>query len=230
MTVPTPMRSPADCLQIRDLHLLAEFCVLKEGGIAETSDLSAMTAFCAQGDRDRVKILPPFFVGKITWIGREIPTRDGTGIVSSCLAEFNSECRGWHYGWTGSRFKTSINHVLAVHILLPSRRRGQPQSVGLRLAATFYSPSFMVVSLRRKGQNLLPEGENEGSIRRSNTMHLNPYRHHRRVRGRRDSPVSADGSHELRLIADLFDEVLSSTLGFSYVSPHGRGKRDYVYL
>lgn len=162
MTVPNPMRT-SFYLQIRDLQLLAEFCVLRDGGVAEISDLSTMASFFAQSDRDRVKILPPYFVGKITRIGREVPTRDGVGIVSSCLAEFNSECRGWHYGWTGSRFRTSINHVLAVHILLPSKRRGQQQGFGLKLAATFYSPPFQVVSLRRKGQNSLPEGSNRMS-------------------------------------------------------------------
>ena len=159
MTVPHVMRTP-DTLQIRDLHLLAEFCVVRDDGIAEVSDLSTMATFFAQGDRDRAKLLPPYFVGKIIKIGREMLTADGNGIVSSCLAEFNSECRGWHYGWIGSRFKTSVSHVLAVHILLPSRRRGQPQTAGLRLAATFYSPSFSVVSLRRKGQSAVPEGDN----------------------------------------------------------------------
>lgn len=160
MTADNPSRK-ANYLQIRDIFLLAEFCILRDDGVAEISNISAMTAYFSQGNKDKSRILPPFFTGKIVKIGPEIVIQNK--VVSSCLVEFNSECRGWHYGWTGSRFKTSVNHVLAVHILLPSKPKGQSLNYfGLNLAATFNSPSFSVVSLRRKGQNIFPDGDKEG--------------------------------------------------------------------
>ena len=57
------------------------------------------------------------FLGKVIY--RMQPVTTPTGIVHRCLVEFNADCKGWHYSWTGNRFTPTEKHVLSVSAVVP---------------------------------------------------------------------------------------------------------------
>ena len=135
-------------IDIKDVHPFAEF--LTVGGVPITNE---MTFEQIIQNTDSCH-LPLLYEGKIVTISPEVIIGDVA--ISSCIVEFNSQCRGWYYGWTGSRFKRSTQHSVAVSIFI---RRPQlitrTENNGMVNVATFYSPSFVLVSLRRKATDLL---------------------------------------------------------------------------
>lgn len=99
--------------------------------------------------------LPLYFPGRIVKTG--VQTIIGDTVVSTCLAEFNGDCRGWHYGWNGSRFRTDMSHVFTVSAYAPSKSREIFLSHTQRYVrlCSANSPQFIIVSLRRRGSKLL---------------------------------------------------------------------------
>ena len=138
-------------LKPRDLHVMANFTPLEE--LRESApDVINIDSNDVKGQS--------FFTGKVVRLTAEYS--EGESRVYECTVEFNSECRGWHYAWNGSRFKTRVEHVLAVHVYTPvivtSSSYSAPHfstSTYGRMAS-FSSVSFQIASLRRKGAPELP--------------------------------------------------------------------------
>ena len=174
------MTRRASCgLRIEDVRLIGEFAI---------ADLL---------DQQDVVLTPNnrVFEGKIEDIYPDL--QQGNLVVSSCRVVFNSERRGWHYSWIGSRFTSTKNHVFSVRLLVPavpmqSRRflndREEPK---MHLVHIFNSPSFTIASLRRKGAR--------------NTGSCSPQR-------------SAHGSH---INNHNFEECPSAILGVGNHEPFG---------
>jgi hypothetical protein len=131
----TQPRNKQPRINLRDVDLVAQFLELKESMAFELYSEKTPALHDMQGQS--------FFTGKIVRLQTDTVTEDS--IISTCTAEFNTECRGWHYSWTGSRFKTYVSHVFAVHVFPPAYTHNSLRSV------TFRSPPFMIASLRRKG-------------------------------------------------------------------------------
>ena len=138
-------------LKPRDLHIVANFVTegTFQAGAPSTIDL----------ETDDVKG-QSYFTGRVVRLIAEYSQAEGR--VYEFAVEFNSECRGWHYAWNGSRFKTRVEHVLAVHVYTPvivtSSSYSAPHfstSTYGRMAS-FSSVSFQIASLRRKGAPELP--------------------------------------------------------------------------
>ena len=133
-------------LKPRDLHIVANFVTegTFQAGAPSTIDL----------ETDDVKG-QSYFTGRVVRLIAEYSQAEGR--VYEFAVEFNSECRGWHYAWNGSRFKTRVEHVLAVHVYTPvivtSSSDLAPQSSTSTYAkmASFRSVAFKIASLRRKG-------------------------------------------------------------------------------
>lgn len=138
-TTLTMTRRASSSLRIEDVRLIGEFA------IADLLD-------------HRDVVLTPnnrIFEGKIEDIYPDL--QQGNMVVSSCRVVFNSERRGWHYSWVGSRFTSTKNHVFSVQLHVPAlpmqirRSLGDREQPKMRLAQIFNSPSFTIASLRRKG-------------------------------------------------------------------------------
>ena len=133
-------------LKPRDLHIVANFVTegTFQAGAPSTIDL----------ETDDVKG-QSYFTGRVVRLIAEYSQAEGR--VYEFAVEFNTECRGWHYAWNGSRFKTRVEHVLAVHVYTPvivtSSSDLAPQSSTSTYAkmASFRSVAFKIASLRRKG-------------------------------------------------------------------------------
>jgi hypothetical protein len=133
------MSSPVNSchqINIKDIHMVAGFALLND----ETSQEAIL-----QGNWHSKEEMKgdSYFIGRIIRVLNDVVI--GDRLISTCIAEFNTECRGWHYGWAGSRFKTCISHVFTVHVFVPGIHSGY-QRVG-----RFNSSPFMIASLRRKG-------------------------------------------------------------------------------
>lgn len=90
-----------------------------------------------------------YFVGKIVEVYDDQVS--GDKIMYSCKMEFNSECKGWHYGWVSSRFTSCATHVFTVSLYIPADRDVDNVPLAhMRKIGAFNSPPFGVASLRRK--------------------------------------------------------------------------------
>lgn len=117
----------------------------------------------------------PFFLGKI--INTEEPLETTRGILHRSTVEFNSECQGWNYSWIGSRFKSSIKHVISITIMLPEilypnkiikltdfdnpikdNTTINSPIISFRPIGYFDSPSFLISSLSGKGGSTIAKG------------------------------------------------------------------------
>ena len=128
-------------VNIRDLKLVGNFSELKNSLMNDTEHALSLNDMTGQS----------YFYGKILSFQPEITYQDRT--VSTFVVEFNTECRGWHYSWTGSRFKTCVLHVFAIHIF--------PFPSDPFRSVTIRSPSFMIASLRRKGGQMFQNMQNQ---------------------------------------------------------------------
>ncbi len=158
-----------------DIRLIAEFKMLDAAyGIHSSVPSSDLKA------KIKSKFAPtnPFFLGRIMQSEPPIQTNCG-GMLHRCTVDFNAECKGWHYSWVGSRFRTCVSHVIAVTVLSVDHKASSSAFVTPRLeeeedegavddeeerekarllgasvvfkpVAHFDSPSFQVASLRRK--------------------------------------------------------------------------------
>lgn len=128
-------------VNIRDMKMVGNFAELKHSLMNDTEHALSLNDMQGQS----------FFHGKILSFQPDITFQDRT--VSTFIAEFNTECRGWHYSWTGSRFKTCVLHVFAIHIF--------PFPSDPYRSVTIRSPSFMIASLRRKGGQMFQNMQNQ---------------------------------------------------------------------
>ena len=128
-------------VSIRDLKLVGNFAELKNSLMNDTEHALSLNDMTGQS----------YFYGKVLSFQPEVTYQDRT--VSTFVVEFNTECRGWHYSWTGSRFKTCVLHVFAIHIF--------PFSSDPFRSVTIRSPSFMIASLRRKGGQMFQNMQNQ---------------------------------------------------------------------
>eukprot|EP01041_Mallomonas_annulata_P003835 gene3834-7638_t len=65
-------------------------------------------------------------------------------------SDFNEDCCSWHYGWKGNRYKQSVRHVFMVSVLVREKVPCPIRGHFYKLLGQFCSPSFCVLSLRRR--------------------------------------------------------------------------------
>jgi hypothetical protein len=64
---------------------------------------------------------------------------EGDSLIRSCIVEMNADCKGWHYAWVGSRYKSAeVGHVFAVTVVYSGE-----------VLHTSLSPAFRIASSRR---------------------------------------------------------------------------------
>lgn len=151
VTILTMTRKKSAAFDIQDVVLVAEFNI-KEYAFSEISGGVDASRPPSQSANLGTMANSRQYKGKFTEIYPDVC--DGDNVISKARVEFNAECKGWHYGWVGSRFTGTVHHVLSVTTYVPS---GLSQSVDfvdeslrMRKVKTFCSPSFTVASLRRR--------------------------------------------------------------------------------
>ena len=177
LTMSYPVLSASSSLpnfKLSDVRLVAEFALLPSTDMINTEVSSP------PGQTN-----PPnkYYLGRaVSNCSPEVSERGR--ISSSCTFQFNSECKGWHYSWVGSRFSTVLSHAYFVSLYIPKNSHSSslifpPLQQQYRLASflpedfqdpynsnkllqkvcLFTSPTFHIASLRRKrnAQNAVRE-------------------------------------------------------------------------
>ena len=138
-TILTMTRKASSNLRLGHLRLVGEFAI---------AEMLANQGVVTTPNNRR-------FEGKIEEIFPDV--LNGDSVVSSCRVVFNSERRGWHYSWVGSRFTSTKSHVFSVSLLVPAMPKlvrglfGDHDERSMCLIQVFNSPSFTIASLRRRG-------------------------------------------------------------------------------
>jgi len=65
---------------------------------------------------------------------------------------FNDECVSWHYGWKGNRYKQNFLHSFMISVLVMDPSQIPTTNCYYNLLGQFSSPSFRVLSLRRRAK------------------------------------------------------------------------------
>lgn len=168
--VPTSASSTPPIFKLSDIRLVAEFALLPTDDVNESA--ATQSSSLPRGASPN-----RHYLGRAT-SNCSAEVAEGEWISSFCTFEFNSECKGWHYSWVGSRFSTVLNHAylvslyipkasisgssLVVHPQLQSEYRlasfvaeelqdPYPPNRPMQKMCIFSSPSFHIASLRRKG-------------------------------------------------------------------------------
>jgi hypothetical protein len=160
-------------LNIQDVILVAEFNVKEYAFSDIIGDSFQMTSRAPQQSNLGTMANGRQYKGKFTEIYPNVC--NGDNIISKARVEFNPECKGWHYGWVGSRFTGTVHHVLSVTTYLPNEHSPVEdildESKMMKKVKTFCSPSFTVASLRRRHSR----GSQGGSIKGSDVFEHSVY-------------------------------------------------------
>ena len=154
-----------------DLVVVGEFRSVDDDTDISTCVDIADTGFIALGElksrlKSKSESLNQFYQGD------EI-SRQETYTHHVLSYQFNSDCFSWHYGWKGNRYKQKIRHVFMVSLLIPQTFKldinKYNQMEKLVLKGQYYSPSFCVLSLRRRMAALTTKTMQELTSSSSNT-------------------------------------------------------------